>query len=243
MGPSGDVADMSLIAALTAGGVVGVRHALEADHLAAIATLVDEDRSALVGASWGVGHTLPILVLGLVFLALGVEVPESVSSGFEVVVGVVLVAYGVRMLADAGGLLGVETHSHDDRDHAGDGHGHRLAPGGVHSHLRVGRLSLGFGHVHVDGDSALVGVLHGLAGSGGLVVIMATAAPSADAALGFLVSFGLLTTATMALVATVWGRTLGTGTTRALKAVGGVVGVAVGAALVAEVTLGLAVLP
>jgi len=221
---------MSLVAALAAGGVVGVRHALEADHLAAIATLVDEDRSALVGASWGVGHTLPILVLGLLFVALGVQVPERLSAAFEVVVGAVLIAYGARLLAEVGGLLSVESHSHD---------GAR----GIHSHLRVGRLSLGLTHVHLDGDSALVGVLHGLAGSGGLVVIMATAAPSEGAAVGFLVSFGLLTTATMALVAAAWGRTLGTGLTRALKALGGAVGVAVGAALVAEVALGLAVLP
>ncbi len=222
---------MSLLAALTAGGVVGVRHALEADHLAAVATLVDEDRSALVGASWGVGHTLPILVLGLGFVALGVEVPERFAAGFEVVVGAVLVAYGARMLADAGGLVGVEAHGHGGGD------------GGVHSHLRVGRFSLGPGHVHVDGDSAAVGVLHGLAGSGGLVVIMATTAPSADAALGFLLSFGLLTTVTMALVAAVWGRTLGTGFTRVLKTLGGFVGIVVGAALVAEVVLGLALLP
>lgn len=240
--PTGDGTDMSLVAALTAGGVVGVRHALEADHLAAIATLVDEDRSALVGASWGVGHTVPILVLGALFVALGIEVPGSVSAGFEAVVGAVLVAYGGRMLADAGGLLGVATHSHGEGD-AGQGHPLGAGPGGVHSHLRVGRLSLGLGHVHVDGDSALVGVLHGLAGSGGLVVIMATAAPSADAALGFLLAFGLLTTATMALVAAVWGQTLGTGFARVLKATGGIMGVAVGVALVAEVTLGIGLLP
>jgi hypothetical protein len=237
MGLSGDAPGMSLLAALTAGGVVGVRHALEADHLAAVATLVDEDRSALVGASWGVGHTVPILALGLLFVAFGVEVPERFSAGFEAVVGVVLVAYGARMLADAGGLLSVETHSHGAN---GD---HLPGTGRVHSHLRVGRLSLGPGHVHVDGDSAVVGVLHGLAGSGGLVVIMPTAAPSADAALGFLLSFGLLTTVTMALIATVWGRTLGTGFTRVLKTLGGLVGIVVGAVLVAEVALGLALLP
>lgn len=219
---------MSLVAALTAGGVVGVRHALEADHLAAVATLVDEDRSALVGASWGVGHTLPIFLLGVLFVALGIEVPERLSAAFEVVVGVVLVAYGLRLLADVWGLLSVDAHTH---------------AGGEHSHLVVGRLSLGLTHVHLDGDSALVGVLHGLAGSGGLVVVMATAAPSADAALGFLLSFGVGTTLTMALVAAAWGRTLGTGLAWALKALGGVVGVVVGFGLVAEVTLGLAVLP
>jgi sulfite exporter TauE/SafE len=221
---------MSVTAAMVAGGAVGVTHALEADHLAAMATLVDERRTSIVGASWGIGHTLPILAVGLSFVALGVHLPESVTQLFEVVVGVALVAYGLRLAADAAGFLGHDSHSHD---------------GSNHGHLRIGGAGLGLGHSHghLDRESLLVGTLHGLAGSGGLVVAMATTAPSIDAALAFLLAFGLLTTLTMTAVATVWGRTVGTVLTRVLKGVGGIAGAAIGVALVAEVTLGIPLLP
>jgi len=219
---------MSLTAAVVAGGAIGVTHALEADHLAAMATLVDEKRSSLVGVSWGIGHTLPILAVGLLFVALGVHLPASALVAFEVLVGVALVVYGLRLVADAAGSLQRETHSHG---------------GGHHDHLRLGGLSVGLAHSHLDSESVFVGVLHGLAGSGGLVVAMATTAPSIDSALAFLLAFGVLTTLTMTAVATAWGKTLGTGLTRVLKGAGGVAGAAVGAALVAEVTLGLTLLP
>lgn len=218
---------MSLIAAATVGGAIGVTHALEADHLAAMATLVDEKRAGHVGASWGIGHTAPILVLGLCFVALGIQLPNRVTTAFEVVVGAVLVYYGARLVVDAAGMR-QETHSHD---------------GPLHRHLRVAGLSLGLTHGHLDDESAFVGVLHGLAGSGGLVVAMAATAGSPDAVLAFLLAFGLLTTVTMTIVAAAWGRTLGTGLTRVLKGVGGVLGAAIGAALVAEVLLGVALLP
>lgn len=219
---------MSLIAAATVGGAIGVTHALEADHLAAMATLVDEKRAGHVGASWGIGHTAPIFLLGMLFVALDVTLPGSVTAAFEVVVGAALIYYGVRLTADAAGIVTRERHSH-----GGDHHGH----------LRVGGISLGLTHGHLDDESAFVGILHGFAGSGGLVVAMAATANGVDAALAFLLAFGLLTTLTMTVVAVVWGRTLGTGLTRVLKGAGGVVGGAVGAALMADVLLGVALLP
>ena len=210
---------MSVATALVAGSVVGVGHALEADHLAAVATLVDDEgtgRDGLVGASWGVGHALPVVALGVTFVALGVRLPESVTTLFEAIVGVALVVLGARMLADV--LDIVESHAHDDV--------------GVHRHLRVGPLSVGGSHRHLDADGMAIGVLHGLAGSGALVVALVSAAPTFDAAVAFLASFSLLSVLTMAAVSALWGRTLGTGLANYLKGGAGVVGVAVGVRLV-----------
>jgi high-affinity nickel permease len=69
------------VSSLLAGGAIGVTHALELDHLAAVATLVEEDtdRQGLVGASWGVGHTIPIAAIGLAFVLLGLQLPETVT--------------------------------------------------------------------------------------------------------------------------------------------------------------------
>jgi cytochrome c biogenesis protein CcdA len=211
---------VSLVAAAVAGGALGARHALEADHLAAIVTLVEGDvsRPGLVGASWGVGHTLPIAALGVSFLLLGVRLPASVTALFEGVVGVVLVFLGVRMLA---GVLGYREHGHDTHP--------------LHGHLQVGDLSLGGGHVHLHGDSVLVGALHGVAGSGALVVALVAAAPDLPTAGSFLGAFALGSVLTMAAVSAVWGRTLDAGARRILRALAGVVGVAVGCLLLAEV--------
>ncbi|WP_251341719.1 high-affinity nickel-transporter protein [Haloplanus halophilus] len=220
---------MSLATALVAGGALGARHALETDHLAAVATLVDGDgegesrtgtgraHPGLVGASWGVGHTLPIAILGLAAVRLGVSLPESVVRPVEAVVGVVLVYLGVRMLA---GVV-------DRRKHA-----HGTHP--LHRHLDVGSLSLGR-HVHLHGDSLFVGALHGVAGSGALVVALVSTAPDLPTATSFLAAFAVGSVLTMAAVSALWGRALGTGVERALRAFAGVLGVGVGLLLIAEV--------
>lgn len=211
---------MSLLAALVAGGVVGVRHALETDHLAAVATLVEgETNDGYVGASWGIGHSVPIVALGLLFVALGVRLPTAVTWLFEAVVGAVLVALGVRMLAGVLGVATVERHDHG---------------GGAHAHLQLGTRSLGDGHVHLDGDSFAVGLVHGVAGSGALVVGLVATVPTVDAALAFLVAFALLSTLTMGTVSLVWGRALETGLTDHLKAAAALAGIGAGLFLLGQ---------
>lgn len=216
---------MTLFTALVAGSVVGVRHALETDHLAAVATLVEGERGdGYVGASWGIGHSVPIVALGLLFVVLGVRLPTPVTRFFEVVVGVVLVALGGRLLAGLVGGTAIERHSHGD---------------GGHAHLRLGTLSVGDAHAHLDGDPFAVGLVHGVAGSGVLVVAMVATAPTLDAALAFLLAFSLCSTLTMAAVALAWGRALGTGLTDVLRAVAAFVGIGAGLLLLAQ-TAGVA---
>ncbi|MFC4551335.1 MULTISPECIES: hypothetical protein [Halorussus] len=216
---------MTVSTALVAGVVLGVRHALEADHLAAVATLVDDDRRAsAVGASWGVGHSVPIAALGLLFVLLGVRLPDPVTTLFEAVVGVVLVALGARTLWRVVGRTDANVGT---REHAHGG-------GGLHSHLGIGSLSVGLTHSHLDGDSFVVGVVHGFAGSGALVVALVSTAPTPESAVSFLGTFSLLSVATMAAAAAVWGRTLGTSLETYLKAGSGILSAVVGAVLLAE---------
>jgi len=219
---------MTGLSVLAAGAVFGVRHALEADHLAAVATLVEgeDDGTVRVGASWGVGHALPVAGLGLTFVVLGIQPPAAVVVLFEVLVGVVLLVLGAKLLWTlARGDLATR-HDHGDGDHV---------------HLSVGDLSFGLTHLHLDGDSFLVGVLHGFAGSGALVVLLVAAAPSTDAAVGFLAGFCALSIVTMAAVSALWGRALGTPLSRYLEGAAGLLGVGVGAALLVEqfVTFGV----
>lgn len=208
------------------GGAFGARHAFEADHVAAVATLVEDgDRPATTGAAWGVGHSLPILALGAVFLALDVHVPDALATAFEVLVAVILVALGVRVLAgrEALGLaLLRHVHGHDGDDAAG---GHR--------HLAVAGTKVGLAHSHADEESLAVGVVHGLAGSGGVVVALAAAAPTVAGGTAFLAGFAVASVAAMGLAAWAWGRVVGL--TGALRVVAGLASVAVGALLFAEI--------
>ncbi|WP_254545899.1 hypothetical protein [Halomarina pelagica] len=214
----------SIGAALAAGSVLGVRHALETDHLAAVATLVRDEGTertpGAVGVSWGVGHALPILAVGLAFAWLGLRVPHAVAGVFEVVVGVVLVALGGRMLLGALGVLDAYRHSHGLR--------------AVHAHLRVGGASFGLSHRHLHGDSFLVGVLHGLAGSGALVIVLASTAPTVETALAFLLAFSALSVLTMGVVSVLWDRTLDTAFASVLRLAAGALGVGVGFLLLSE---------
>ena len=256
---------MSLAAALVAGGLIGIRHAFEPDHLAAIATLVDADDDTIhhgrVGASWGVGHSLPILLIGLLFVLVGIRLPAHVTTLFEVAVGAVLVYLGVRMLYEVAepaivrhvhGEAKADHEDHPDDDHrheaAGaparvveDDHDHDHGHGPRHRHLHIGGLSIGTTHGHVDDASFIVGVLHGLAGSGALVIALVSAAPSIHSAVAFLLAFSALSILTMGSVSYLWGRSLERGFADALEAIAGVMGISVGLLLVTEHLIGVAV--
>ena len=216
---------MSVVAALLAGGAIGVRHAFEADHVAAIATLVDEEagtvHSGFVGTSWGVGHSLPVVALGLAFFLLGIRLPHSVTTAFEAVVGAVLIALGARLLLAAAGIQ-LRKHAHGSKGTH------------THSHLGIGPLSLGSAHSHVDGRSFAVGALHGVAGSGGLVVLLVAAAPTLASAVAFLAAFSLFSIVTMGAVSLAWRQALGTAWTKWLEVGSGLVGLTVGAMLLVE---------
>ena len=221
---------MSITTAIVAGTLVGVRHTLEPDHLAAISTLVGEDgttRPVMIGTSWGIGHSLPILVVGLLFTFAGMTIPDAVSALFEVLVGALLVYLGARMLVEASDRVGIRAHSHD-------GHDHR--------HLAVGSRSVGPFHSHLDGESFLVGIVHGLAGSGVVVVSLVAAAPTVATSLTFLVTFAVISVLSMGTLSLLWGRVLGTGAKRALEVGAGLACVAIGLNLLAAETVGVGVL-
>jgi len=224
-------------AALLAGGVFGAKHALEPDHVAAVATLVeDDDAPATTGLAWGVGHSAPILLLGAGFLALDLRIPDAVGAGVEAVVAVVLVALGLRVIAGREAIgTAVVRHVHRRRNDASDDH--RETPR-EHRHLRLGAREIGLAHSHADEESFAVGIVHGLAGSGGVVVALAAAAPTAADGGAFLLGFAVATVTAMGVAAAGWGRAVGR--TDRLRILAGVGSVALGALLLAE-ALGLAV--
>ena len=186
--------DVSLATALGLGLLLGLRHALDADHVAAVSTLVAGERglarSCLLGAFWGAGHTLALLGAGIAVIAFKLTITPGLEEALERMVGAVLVLLGGHvLLRAAGGLLA------DEREHTHDGIAHR------HPQLRLGPPEAG--HVHLlrlGGRPFLVGLLHGLAGSAALTLLVLGAIPSPIGALVYILVFGIGSTAGMLLL-------------------------------------------
>src|SRR5262249_50389378 len=161
---------LELLTSSSLGSLLGMRHALEPDHLAAVSTLVTGERgslkAALLGACWGLGHTLALVAVGGVLLVLRAEMPASVSNLFELGVAVMLIGLGARAVYQAA-------------KQGEDGPVH------VHHHGRVVHTHhTGAPHIHIGAWTLarrplLVGAVHGLAGSGALTALVLATLPSA----------------------------------------------------------------
>src|SRR5262245_6575422 len=94
--------DGGLLGVLLIGALVGVRHALEADHIAAVATLATRAASLTdkvkVAAAWGGGHAVSLVLLGSLLIGLGASLPERVARGFELAAGATLIVLGIDVL-------------------------------------------------------------------------------------------------------------------------------------------------
>jgi len=182
------------------GSLLGMRHALEPDHLAAVSTLVAGERSGLkaawLGACWGVGHTLTLVTAGAALVFLRAEMPSSASDAFEFLVAVMLVGLGLRAIVRAArqGPAG-PTYAHQ---HGGLVHMHP----GVPAHIHVGRWTLAR-------RPLLIGAVHGLAGSGALTALVLATLSSTAARLAYMALFGLGSTVGMAALSGVLGWPLG----------------------------------
>jgi hypothetical protein len=178
------------------GSLLGFRHALEPDHLAAVSTLVARHRSgwraALIGAWWGLGHTLALLVAGAALIVARGEMPPLAAEAFEFAVAVMLVALGVGSIRRAalqgpGGPLHVHRHGWLVHTHAA------AAP-----HVHIGAWTLAR-------RPLLIGALHGLAGSGALTALVLATLPTTAARLSYLILFGMGSTLGMAALSGLLG--------------------------------------
>jgi hypothetical protein len=193
----------SLAAILLLSFVFGMRHALDADHIAAVAALSDGTggmrRAILRGAAWGTGHALVLGAVGGVVVLLRVAIPEPVVRLFESLVAAMLVGLGAAaIVAAARARLHVHAHEHD-----GVGH--------VHLHFHAARVE----HAPADHGAAphrhphplrfalrplLVGGMHGLAGSAALSLLVLATVPTALLGCAYLVVFGAGSIAGMAIM-------------------------------------------
>jgi high-affinity nickel permease len=159
--------NQTVLTMLGLGFLLGLRHALETVHVVAVSTIISGNdsiaRSSIAGTLWGLGHTASLLICGAVVLALRLSVPESFVASAETAVAVMLVLLGVHALWQWA-------------------HMHRSAATSVHAHRHVFKFGI---------RSFLVGMVHGLAGSGALMVLVVAAVPSFVTGLIYILLFGL----------------------------------------------------
>lgn len=188
---------LSTLTVLAVGLLFGLKHATEVDHVVAVSTIASQQRnvlrSALVGALWGAGHTASLLVVGVVVLVLRIAIPESVSSWLEF--GVALMIIGLGTVALWRSLrkrpdLHVHEHSHDGLSHVH-----------VHFHESNTRHNARKKHSHavsaIGVKPVLIGMMHGLAGSGALTLLVLAQISSAWVGFLYLAIFGVGSSAGM----------------------------------------------
>ena len=166
---------------LTIGFLLGLQHAVEADHLAAVSTIVSEKKNlwtaSLVGGLWGIGHTLSLFAVGLLVILLKLQISETTETRLEAVVGGMLILLGINALRKLfTEKVHVHVHEHGEREHLH-----------IHSHADAVEDS----HHRFSVRSVLIGMVHGLAGSAALMLLIVPTIKSAPIALLYILVFGV----------------------------------------------------
>ena len=177
----------TLIGLLGLGLILGLRHALDPDHIAAVSTIVSESRSvrrsSLIGTCWGLGHTMSLLVAGVLVIALKIQISDRLALWMEFAVALMLILLGLKAVLKPlrGWRIHVHQHAHGGSSHS---HVHLHRPSEEHAHQ----------HRHLIRSGArpfLVGLVHGMAGSAALMILVLATIPTALAGLIYIAVFGL----------------------------------------------------
>lgn len=169
--------ELNLWSILAIGFVLGIKHALEPDHIIGVSTLASESKklwkSSLVGVYWGIGHTSTLLVTGLLLIVLKVSITEKWAMSLEFLVGIMLVYFGVAAILHKQGV-----HAKDGTETAGKFQYRR---------------------------PLFMGVIHGLAGSAAMILLTMSTVDSVWQGAGYILVFGLGTVISMLLFNTAIG--------------------------------------
>lgn len=167
--------DFSFIT-LFLGLFLGIKHAFEADHIIAVSTIASDQKNhlkaALIGTFWGMGHTTTLFLVGLIVLLTKVDIPDVVSLLFEFFVGCMLVILGIRTLI-VKEIIHTHAHAHKGVQH-------------IHPHEHDGNLL-----THSHYRSFFIGTIHGLAGSGALMLLVLSTIKSTVVGLYYILIFGI----------------------------------------------------
>lgn len=208
---------ITLLSIIALGFFLGMRHATDPDHVIAVTTIVSRQRSirhgALIGVLWGLGHTITILVVGSAIILFGIVIPARVGLTMELSVGLMLILLGILNLS---GMMrwisetltpsqhGLHSHPHGHGDYVhSHPHGHSPEKHGHPEHATpVGWMDRMFGRMgfYQIVRPLAVGVVHGLAGSAAVALLVLTTIRVPSWSVLYLLVFGIGTIAGMMLI-------------------------------------------
>src|SRR5215207_4860014 len=189
--------------------LLGLRHASDPDHLAAVTTLiVSKERERIrkatsLGLLWGLGHGTTLVLVGLPLVLLGQYLPERVAQAAEVAIGLIIVMLAVRLLVRwRRGVFHAHAHSHTSSETHRHLHSHEADPVHEHTHDVTLRTPL---------SAYGVGLVHGVGGSGGITLLLLSTIKEPSQAVVALLIFAAGTAVSMALLSTALGLAIATG--------------------------------
>lgn len=189
---------------------LGLRHASDPDHLAAVTTLIASEKdgrgtrkAGSMGLSWGIGHGTSLVLIGLPLVLLGRYLPGPVQQAAEALIGMIIILLAARLLVRwRRGHFHAHTHSHDGEPVHRHVHSHESDSSHEHAHHVA---------IHTPLSSYGIGLVHGIGGSGGLTLLLLSTIPNPVQATGALVIFAGGTAVSMALLSTAFGLAIARG--------------------------------
>jgi ABC-type nickel/cobalt efflux system permease component RcnA len=194
--------------------LLGLRHASDPDHLAAVSNLIASDpedgtrRAGRLGLAWGAGHALTLAAFGLPIVLLQAYLPDTAQRAAEALVGLMIMFLAARLLLRwRGGHFHVHAHRHGDVEHrhlhphSPHAHAHEHAHAAAHEHSHEPEARLGRSPWGAFG----IGLVHGTGGSAGVGVLLIATIPAQAEAVAALVVLALGTAISMALLSSAFG--------------------------------------
>ena len=179
-----------MLSLLFLGFIIGMRHALEADHFAAVATLTSNELSNKQairhGLAWGLGHTITLFLFGAVVLLIDQVIPVQLAETLELIVGVMLILLGFDVLRRAyKNRIHYHLHKHANENPHFHAHSHE----GENEHAKSK-------HEHHHNNefpvrALFIGLIHGMAGSAALILLTLDSAPTIGLGLAYIALFGI----------------------------------------------------
>ncbi|MEE9573208.1 MAG: urease accessory protein UreH [Candidatus Neomarinimicrobiota bacterium] len=160
------------------GFLLGLEHAFEPDHVVAVTSIISKHKNlkkaSILGAIWGIGHTTTLIIAGLIILTLKITIPETIALSLEFLVGIVIVLLGFFVIKDLiVNKKHIHTHTHDESTH-------------IHFHSHKEDES----HHHYH-KSFAVGLIHGMAGSASLMLLILSTMESFIVGISYIILFGI----------------------------------------------------
>lgn len=189
--------EIGFLSILALGFVLGIKHAIEPDHIIAVSTIATQSkklyRSTLAGVFWGIGHTATLFFIGVILILMKGEIPEKVAMSLEFLVGIMLVYLGVTTINSFKKTL-LRQNALDGDEHNIPSHSHGDHQIQNHSHNKISYIK-----------SMLIGLVHGLAGSGAMILLTMSTVKSVGEAIVYILIFGVGTVIGMLFFTTIIG--------------------------------------